>query len=333
MSVCRNVTLASICSRLEHLATALVVQKGYVIVSSLDSLNEKMFQAAIEALRYAPIISQNRIEGRLAFTVVPLIKPPFFDFEEIKVPDDMRGDPLWSAVSKAETLYHRGMKLTYDIPIEGILYPFPVFTDEREYWGWFMKMLSNFKGVPPIITNCVDKYESSGRALDLGCGSGAASIFLCKKGWEVVAVDNSASALAVLCENADRENSEWRKNGQLTTVTDCVTNVDFSQKYDVVVAYDVLSFIPPARLKEIFSKIFACLISGGRLVGCMLCSGDGYPYEEHLRRKGAYFLSEACMVPAMLRDSGFTAVLVQKRIMDADIPPEAIEFCAQKPLV
>ena len=41
-----------------------------------------------------------------------------------------------------------------------------------------------------------------GRALDLGCGKGDDAVWLARRGWEVLAVDVSASALAIVETNA-----------------------------------------------------------------------------------------------------------------------------------
>lgn len=46
----------------------------------------------------------------------------------------------------------------------------------------------------------------SGRALDLGCGEGADALWLAERGWQVVAVDISATALQRAAEAAAARN-------------------------------------------------------------------------------------------------------------------------------
>jgi cyclopropane fatty-acyl-phospholipid synthase-like methyltransferase len=48
---------------------------------------------------------------------------------------------------------------------------------------------------PPEVTIAVDQYDRSGRALDLGCGTGTSSIYLAQHGWQVVGVDFSPKAI------------------------------------------------------------------------------------------------------------------------------------------
>jgi SAM-dependent methyltransferase len=59
---------------------------------------------------------------------------------------------------------------------------------------------------PERLRNLIEGPEAlaKGRALDIGCGTGASSIYLTKKGWEVVGVDFMPKALAQARVNAGR---------------------------------------------------------------------------------------------------------------------------------
>src|SRR5690625_243597 len=60
-----------------------------------------------------------------------------------------------------------------------------------------------------LVANAADL--TPGRALDLGCGEGAAAIWLAQQGWQVTAIDVSATALARACAHASarRAEVEW----------------------------------------------------------------------------------------------------------------------------
>ncbi|WP_102417268.1 cyclopropane-fatty-acyl-phospholipid synthase family protein [Mycobacterium sp. 4858] len=55
----------------------------------------------------------------------------------------------------------------------------------------------------------------AGRALDLGCGEGADALWLAERGWQVVAVDVSATALQRAAEAASARNVDGRIDFQL----------------------------------------------------------------------------------------------------------------------
>jgi SAM-dependent methyltransferase len=57
----------------------------------------------------------------------------------------------------------------------------------------------------PLIVAFASKIEA-GRALDVACGAGRHAIWLAERGWQVTAVDNSRTAIAILQQRA-REKS------------------------------------------------------------------------------------------------------------------------------
>lgn len=57
---------------------------------------------------------------------------------------------------------------------------------------------------PPEVVSFVDSNKSSGRALDLGCGTGTNSIYLAQHGWTVVGLDFSPKAIATAREKSKR---------------------------------------------------------------------------------------------------------------------------------
>ncbi|WP_231999672.1 bifunctional 2-polyprenyl-6-hydroxyphenol methylase/3-demethylubiquinol 3-O-methyltransferase UbiG, partial [Mycobacterium sp. 1245852.3] len=55
-----------------------------------------------------------------------------------------------------------------------------------------------------------------GRALDLGCGEGADALWLAERGWQVVAVDVSATALRRATEAASAPSPQPRSSARPT---------------------------------------------------------------------------------------------------------------------
>src|SRR5262245_66612173 len=52
----------------------------------------------------------------------------------------------------------------------------------------------------PLITKFASKL-SSGRALDIACGTGRHALWLAERGWRVTAVDSSPTAVQILQEH------------------------------------------------------------------------------------------------------------------------------------
>lgn len=56
---------------------------------------------------------------------------------------------------------------------------------------------------PPEVIEAIEREDTSGRALDLGCGTGTHSIYLAQQGWNVLGVDFSPKAIAIAREKAN----------------------------------------------------------------------------------------------------------------------------------
>jgi len=61
---------------------------------------------------------------------------------------------------------------------------------------------------PPEIVAFIENKSTTGRALDLGCGTGTNSIYLAQHGFNVVGVDFSSKAIATARAKAQRANLE-----------------------------------------------------------------------------------------------------------------------------
>ncbi|MGE2833544.1 class I SAM-dependent methyltransferase [Mycobacterium sp. SMC-4] len=100
-----------------------------------------------------------------------------------------------------------------------------------------------------------------GRALDLGCGEGADSVWLAEKGWQVVGVDISETALERAAAAA-----EQRGVGGRARFVQCDLSADFPDgEFDLVSAHFLQSFVHLDR-PRIFRSAAAAVAAGGTLL-------------------------------------------------------------------
>lgn len=114
----------------------------------------------------------------------------------------------------------------------------------------------------------------AGRALDLGCGEGADALWLAERGWQVVAVDVSATALQRAAEAASARNVSDRIDFQRHDL-----NETFPEG-----AFDLVSaqyFHSPARLEReaVLRRAAGQVNPGGVLV--IVDHGAAPPWAQH----------------------------------------------------
>lgn len=115
-----------------------------------------------------------------------------------------------------------------------------------------------------------------GRALDLGCGEGADTLWLAEHGWNVVGVDISETALA-------RAVDESVARGLADKVTFVQTNLSESfpgGTFDLISAQFLQSMVHLDR-ERIFASSARAVAPGGLLV--VVDHGAAPPWAEHVR--------------------------------------------------
>jgi tellurite methyltransferase len=99
------------------------------------------------------------------------------------------------------------------------------------------------------VKKLVTGYLHSGKAVDLGCGAGRDSIFLAKSGFDVTAVDISATGIAklkeVAAENKVTVNAEVKD----------IREFNFAEEYDVIISVGCLHLIPKKDQILLFDTI------------------------------------------------------------------------------
>lgn len=119
----------------------------------------------------------------------------------------------------------------------------------------------------------VDSY-GPGAVLDAGCGTGRVAIELAQRGHRVVGLDVDASMLAAA--RAKAPELEWVQ-GDLTD-----PGLDLGRPFAVVVmAGNVLLFVPSGTEGSVIANAAGWLAPGGRLVTGYSLRPDGFGPDEH----------------------------------------------------
>ena len=101
-----------------------------------------------------------------------------------------------------------------------------------------------------------------GRALDLGCGEGGDSVWLAERGWQVTAVDVSATAVARARETAA---GLELPAGQITWLVEDLGRWEPTDRYDLVCACFLHSPIEFAR-SDVLRRAASAVATGGHML-------------------------------------------------------------------
>lgn len=276
----------------------------------------------IKADNYCPILSQNRISANLEFTVVPYNKPRIFE-NLTCARKKMNEDELWDSIESTTHLYKEGIPFI----IQGKQLPYSSTTEAKN------EMLQNCTQANSFVVEFLDQAPTKGNVLDLGCGLGSNSVLFLKKGWNVVAIDNSSLVIDIFQKKIQTENSKYIENEQLIIVNSDISEIDFNaKKFDLVICIDVLPYINSKKLKSVINKIYNSLLPNGQFIGTLFFNPPKGPNTlvEYLNKLGAHFYEGSHIVPALLENSGFHVDECQIRIDPLDYEPIVAQFIATK---
>jgi SAM-dependent methyltransferase len=139
-------------------------------------------------------------------------------------------------------------------------------------WLQFMYDLTYRRGtprwetglLPPTLANLVEGEHAlpPGRALDLGCGTGAHVRYLAQHGWEAVGVDFSATAIrAARARAGDMPGVSFRE-GDVSRLSACGVNGPFNLVLDVGCYHG----LPAARRKTYVEEVARVMPEGSLYV-------------------------------------------------------------------
>ncbi len=151
------------------------------------------------------------------------------------------------------------------------------FWDSRYRAG---RMPWDFRGVPRALSEWLQKNERPGRVLIPGCGSGYEVRAFAERGWDVVAIDFSPTAVQ-------------RAKAELGKLGDCVLLGDFFRrdfggaKFDVVYERTFLCSLLPDRWPEYARCVADNLREAGKLIGFFFYGVEDEPPPFPLTEKRA----------------------------------------------
>ncbi|MFE0463980.1 class I SAM-dependent methyltransferase [Kitasatospora sp. NPDC058965] len=147
--------------------------------------------------------------------------------------------------------------------------------DTREFWeGHYRRRERIWSGkVNPVFAGIVEPL-APGRALDLGCGEGADAVWLARHGWQVDAVDVSATALERAAGHAGETGTADRIAFHQVDLVE-----EFPEgRFDLVSAQFLQSPLEFPRA-GVLRRAFAALNPGGLLL--VVDHAAGPPWSEH----------------------------------------------------
>jgi 2-polyprenyl-3-methyl-5-hydroxy-6-metoxy-1,4-benzoquinol methylase len=118
--------------------------------------------------------------------------------------------------------------------------------------------LSIQPGLDFDFDNFFDKYNiHGGSLLDIGTGTGEQSIYLANKGFNVTAIDASASAIASAKELATRQDAN------VEFITDSILSTKLKGEFDIIVDIGCFALIPAAYKEDYRLAVKTLLKPGG----------------------------------------------------------------------
>ena len=115
---------------------------------------------------------------------------------------------------------------------------------ENISWPQYNEQTKN-NPLRPLLLKSLELFkEYKGNAIDIGCGAGNDSVFLCDNGWNVLAVD----------KNADGLNNLQEKCPQIQTINNSFENLIELPKADLVITFFSVPFCTPQYFNK-FIKI------------------------------------------------------------------------------
>jgi cyclopropane fatty-acyl-phospholipid synthase-like methyltransferase len=150
------------------------------------------------------------------------------------------------------------------------------------------------------------------KILDLGAGIGANTIPMAKSGAHVTAIDQSIELLKIFSTNSVKMGCP--KGNIRLLHGDIATMKSFGGPFNLVVALDILPYVPPTMLRSTMEKIHQCLEDGGILIGTIFTKNNSDSHNELMGKLGGHHYGKGMeFVEQFLKYSGFTVVTIKER--------------------
>ena len=134
------------------------------------------------------------------------------------------------------------------------------------------------KGIAPVVRSIL-KYKKSGTVLDLGCGTGRHSLFLAKRGFKVIALDNNKEKLAELKAKAKTQGL------RVSIIKADIERYRFPRKFDIIIATMLLHFLSTKNIEHVICRMKAATKPDGLNVVSGLTDRERNATRKHFFRK------------------------------------------------
>lgn len=199
------------------------------------------------------------------------------------------------------------------------------------------------QGISAFTDVLIKTHARAGKSLDVGCGKGLDSIALFRRNWSVDVLDIYQESLDKFEKMVSHgENSEEKKSTSEERKYRII-NADLSEaklredEYDLVMAYDVLSYLPPKSLMQTIEKIYKALMPGGLFAGTLLVNRKIEIDEDNKKMAGihlmkAYSYTNPALVANILKHAGFQVEVstLLEIFPDPTHPARLVGFVARK---
>lgn len=140
----------------------------------------------------------------------------------------------------------------------------------EEYYSSFAELPEKLKSPAPFVADSLPVFKRGGfkRVLDLGCGAGRHSVFLAKKGFEVVGVDFSKSSLRMARKWVVKEGL-----GNIELVCGSMTHLPFRNRvFNLVVS--VIHHAVKSIIETTIREVHRALEFEGLFLANLVSTGD-----------------------------------------------------------
>lgn len=145
--------------------------------------------------------------------------------------------------------------------------PFQSLHADKPNWEPYLEDSKNETEPGIGLVKAVEEWtkrnpEKKGMAIDLGAGTGRDTLYLLKKGWEVLAIDIEEKAIEILKSRVPDDQA-----AQLVTQVASFEAMELPLSADLVNARNALSYCDPARFPGTWEQIVDSIAPGGYFSG------------------------------------------------------------------
>jgi len=210
--------------------------------------------------------------------------------------------------------------------------------DQREYWGGyahrpFYEPPENVD-YPEHLTQALRSFKKEniepGVAVELGSGNTSIVTLLLKRGWTVVAVDNSRKALECLKQRISETAPEYSNNVRL--VCGKMENFTFPEGVKLIIARNSLIFCDPKKIVDVWDRAYKSLAPGGRIVGNFFPHPLISRVEAEATKAMGQWFTEETVVRGLLNRNGYGIEYCKTipRYYEFFCQPRSIDFIGRK---